>query len=199
MERPNGHPYRKCIIHVGFMKEVTKVKTEKLTIFLGALLIVLLAFLIIWKAGIFGVSRNRLEQDARESQKISSNWEVVQGVNEELCAMLFYDDDKDEYTYSVYLTKDGISYGYFFREGGSGYPYIEEGVQGIIYEDKGIALMSLNDSKVSRIVVDNNVTEETIEVNPLEPFAVVLPVNCGEITMYDSMGNIVTLYDTYKG
>lgn len=174
-------------------------KTEKLTIFLGAILIVLLAFLIIWQAGIFGVSRSRLEQDARESQEINSSWEVAQGVNEELCAMLFYDDDKDEYTYSVYLTRDGIYYGYFFWEGGSAYPYIEDGVQGIIYEDKGIALMSLNDVKVSRIVIDNDVTEETIEVNPLEPFAVVLPVNCGEITMYDSTGNIVTLYDTYKG
>lgn len=174
-------------------------KKEKLFLFSGALLIVLLAFLIIWQAGIFGVSRARLEQDARESQEISSNWKVAQSVNDELCAMLFYDEDKEDYTYSIYLTRDGISRGYFFREGGSAYPYIEEGVQGIIYEDKGIALMSLNDDRVSRIVIDNNVTEETIEVNPMEPFAVVLPVNCGEITMYDSMGNIVTLYDTYKG
>lgn len=178
--------------------EVTKVKTEKITIFLGALLIVLLAFLIIWQAGIFGVSGDRLEQDARESQKISSSWKVAQGINENLCAMLFYNDDKDEYTYSVYATRNGISYGYFFSEGGS-YPYIEEGVQGIVYEDKGIVLMSLNDAQVSRIVIDNDVTEETIEVNPLEPFAVVLPVDCGEITMYDSQGNVVTLYDSYKG
>lgn len=174
-------------------------KTEKLTILLGGLLIVLLAFLIIWQAGIFGVSRSRLEQDARETQEIDSSWEVVQDANEELCAMLFYDDDKDEYKYSVYLAGDGISCGYFFREGGSGYPYIEDSVQGIIYEDKGIALMSLNDARVSRIVIDNDVTEQTIEVNPLEPFAVVLPINCGEITMYDSQGNVVTLYDTFKG
>lgn len=174
-------------------------KTEKISIFMGILLIVLLAFLIIWQAGIFGVSRGRLEQDARESQRIDSDWEMAQGVNEELCAMLFYDDDKDEYTYSVYLTGDGISYGYFFREGGSGYSYIEEGVQGIIYEDKGIALMSLNEARVSKIVVDNNVTEETIEVDPSEPFAVVLPLNCGEITMYDSLGNIVTMYGSDKG
>ena len=181
------------------MEEVTKVKTEKISIFLGALVIVLLAFLIIWQVGIFGVSQSRLEQDARESQKISSEWEMAQGVNDDLCAMLFYDENKDEYTYSVYLTRTGMSFGYFFREGGSGYPYIEEGVQGIVYEDKGIALLSLNEDKVSRIVIDRDTSQETILVNPLEPFAVVLPVDCGEITMYDSLGNIVTLYDTYKG
>lgn len=173
-------------------------KTEKLTILLGGLLIILLAFLIIWQAGIFGVSRSRLEQDARESQQIDSSWKVAQDANEELCAMLFYDDARDEYKYSVYLARDGISYGYFFREGGSG-PYIEESVRGIIYEDKGIALLSMNDAGISRIVTDNGVKEETIEVNPLEPFAMVLPVNCGEITIYDSLGNIVTLYDTFKG
>ena len=39
--------------------------------------------------------------------------------------------------------------------------------------------------------------EKTIDVNPQEPFVVVLPVNCGEITMYDAQGNVVTLYDTY--
>ena len=186
-------------ISEGLMEEVTKVKTEKISIFLGALVIVLLAFLIIWQVGIFGVSQSRIEQDARESQKISSDWEVAQDANEDICALLFYNEDKDEYTYSVYLTRNGISFGYFFREGGSGYPYIEDGVQGIIYEDKGIALLSLNEDKVSKIVIDNNGTEETIMVDPLKPFAVVLPVNCGEITMYDSMGNIVSLYDTYKG
>lgn len=173
-------------------------KTERMFIFLGALLIILLAFLIVWQVGIFGVSQGRVEQDARESQKINSKWEVAQDANEDLCALLFYDEDKDEYTYSIYLSENGISFGYFFREGGS-YPYIEEGVQGIIYEDKGIALLSLNEDKVNKIVTDNHVKEETILVNPLEPFAIMLPVDCGEITMYDSMGNIVTLYDTYKG
>lgn len=173
-------------------------KAEKITIFLGALLIVLLAILIIWRAGIFGVSQDRLEQDARESQKIDSSWEMAQDINEDLCAMLFYNEDKDEYVYSVYLTKDSLSYGYFFREGGT-YPYIDESVHGIFYEDKGIALLSLNEDKVSRIVIDNNMTKETIEVDPMQPFAVVLPCSCGEITMYDAQGNIVTLYDIYKG
>ena len=76
-------------ISEGLMEEVTKVKTEKISIFLGALVIVLLAFLIIWQVGIFGVSQSRIEQDARESQKISSDWEVAQDANEDICALLF--------------------------------------------------------------------------------------------------------------
>lgn len=52
-------------------------KTERMFIFLGALLIILLAFLIVWQVGIFGVSQGRVEQDARESQKINSKWEVA--------------------------------------------------------------------------------------------------------------------------
>ena len=163
----------------------------------GALLIVLLAFLIVWRAGIFGVSREKLEQDARKSQEIDGSWEMAQGINDGLCVMLFYDEDKTEYVYSVYLTKDKPSYGYFFREGGT-YPYIDENVHGIVYEEKGIALLSLNADKVCRIVTRDSVAEETIEVDPTQPFALVLPCDCGEITMYDAAGNIVTLYDVYK-
>ena len=36
-------------------------KAEKIPALIGFVLIILLAFLIIWKAGIFGVSESRLE------------------------------------------------------------------------------------------------------------------------------------------
>lgn len=175
-------------------------KKEKISVIIGiigALVIVLLAFLIVWRAGIIGVSREGLEQDARKTQEIDADWKMTQGINDELCAMLFYDEDRAEYVYSVYLTKDKPSYGYFFREGGS-YPYIDENVHGIVYEEKGIALLSMNTDKVCRIVTNDSVAEETIEVDPTQPFAVVLPCDCGEITMYDAAGKIVTLYDVYK-
>lgn len=41
-------------------------KVEKIPALIGLVLIILLAFLIIWQAGIFGVSKGRLEQDARD-------------------------------------------------------------------------------------------------------------------------------------
>ena len=74
-----------------------------------------------------------------------------------------------------------------------------EGVKVVVFEDKGISLMSLNRDKVCKIVVDNDITKDVIPVDPEEPFAVVLPIDCGAITMYDAQENIVTLYDTYTG
>lgn len=173
-------------------------KAEKIPMLMGGVLIILLAFLIIWNADILGVAAGRLEQDARERQKIQNNWDVVQAVNEEMGALLFYDEEKQEYAYSIYLSREGMSYGYFYRQGGSD-EYMAEGVKGIVFEDKGIALLSLNEDKVSKVVVDNHVTREVMQVDPSEPFAIVLPADCGEIMLYDAQDNIVTLYDTYTG
>lgn len=173
-------------------------KVEKIPVLIGMMLIILLAFLIIWKADILGVSEGRLEQDARENQGIDSDWEVARDINEDICAMLFYDEDRDECAYSIYLSREGLSYGYFFRQGGND-PYMTEGVRGVAFEDKGIALMSLNEDGVSRIVVESTGGERVIQVDPGKPFTVVLPVDCGAITMYDAQDNIVTLYDKYTG
>lgn len=173
-------------------------KTEKLALFSGCILIVLLAFLIVWQADVLGVSAARLEQDARENQKIENGWEVTQGINDDMCAMLFYDQDRDSCAYSIYLSRDGMSFGYFYGQGGYD-PYMADGVKGVIFQNKGVALLSMNEDRVCRIVTHNSVTEKVIQVNPSEPFAVVLPIDCGEITMYDAQDNVVTLYDTYTG
>lgn len=173
-------------------------KAEKITLLTGCVLIVLLAVLIVWQADVLGVSAAKLEQDARENQDIENEWEVAQDINDDMCAMLFYDEEKDDCAYSIYLSRDGFSFGYFFRQGGFD-PYMADSVKGIVFEDKGIALLSLNEDGVCKIVVDNDTEEKVISVDPEEPFAVVLPVDCGAITMYDAQENIVTLYDTYTG
>jgi hypothetical protein len=173
------------------------VKAEKIFGFLGVLVIILLAFVIIWNANIIGVAAGSLEKDAREEQNIAGDWKMAQAVNDELCAMLFYDEDTRDYTYSIYMKREGTAYGYFFSQGGSD-AYIGEGVRGMIFDDKGIALLSMNEDKVCRIEVNDNVEKETIEIDPTKPFVVVVPVNSGEITMYDSLGNVVSLYDTYR-
>lgn len=172
-------------------------KVEKLCGFLGILVIVLLAFVIIWNANIIGVAAGSLEKDAREEQNIAGDWEMAQAVNDDLCAMLFYDAETRDYKYSIYMKKEGAAYGYFFSQGGSD-TYIGEGVRGMVFDDKGIALLSMNEDKVCKIEIDDGVTEKTIEIDPTKPFVVVIPINSGEITMYDSLGDVVTLYDTYR-
>ena len=177
--------------------EDTFVKIEKICGFLGVLVIVLLAFVIIWNANVIGVAAGSLEKDARAEQNIAGDWKMAQAVNDDLCAMLFYDEETRDYKYSIYMKKEGTAYGYFFSQGGSD-AYIGEGVRGMVFDDKGIALLSMNEDQVCKIEIDDNMTEQTIEINPTKPFVVVIPVNSGEITMYDSLGNVVTLYDTYR-
>ena len=172
-------------------------KAERICSLLGILVIILLAFVIIWNANIIGVAAGSLEKDAREEQNIANDWEMAQAVNEVLCAMLFYDEETREYTYSIYMKKEGTAYGYFYSQGGKD-PYIGESVRGMIYDDKGIALLSMNEDKVSRIEVDNSDTDTVIDIDPTKPFVVVVPVNSGEITMYNSLGDVVSLYDTYR-
>ncbi|MCI8287019.1 MAG: hypothetical protein HFH89_05060 [Lachnospiraceae bacterium] len=173
-------------------------KLEKISMLLGAIVMILLAFLIVWQADILGVSAGRLEQDARENQSIDNSWEVAQGMNEDLCAMLFYDQERDKCTYSIYVSREGFSFGYFFGKGGTDV-YMTENVEAVVLEDKGIALLSLNQDKVCKIKVGDESDAEFISVNPGEPFALVLPIDCGEITLYDTKENVVTLYDTYTG
>ncbi len=170
-------------------------KTEKIPILVGIVLIILLAFLIVWKADILGVSGSRLEQDARERHNVPSSWELVQAVNEDICAMLFYDEDVQQYVYSVYLTREGLSYGYFFAEGGTE-KLMSEKVKGIAFENKGIVLLSLNQDNICKVVTGNGAAEEIMPVEPTKPFALVLPADCSEIAMYDAKDNVVTLYDT---
>nr|WP_300657919.1 hypothetical protein [uncultured Acetatifactor sp.] len=171
-------------------------KADKIPALIGFLVIVLLAFLIIWKAEVIGISKGRLEQDARERQNVAEDWEMAQAVDEDICAMLFYDSERKGYVYAVYLSKEGFSYGYFFTQGGTD-AYMAEGVKGIVFEDKGIALLSLNEDKVCKVVTEDS--GEEILVDPQEPFAIVLPIDCGAITLYDAQNQVVTLYDTYTG
>lgn len=184
------------------VSEVKHVKKEKMSMIkismvTGILVIILLAVLIIMNLGIVGVSQNRLEQAARKDQDISSDWKMVQDINEDMCIMLFYNEAKSDCRYSVYETRDGISYGYFFIDGGVD-GFMIDSARSMVYEDRGIVLLSMNRDKVCRIEVES-AAAGTIQVDPSKPFAVLLPINCGEITMYDAQGEIVMLYDSFAG
>ena len=172
-------------------------KAEKISVVISAFIIILLGALIIWKLDVIGVSEGRLEQAARKGQDIDSDWQMVQDINGDMCVMLFYDEAKSDCRYSVYLAREGMSCGYFYVDGGVD-GFMINGSRSMIYDDRGIALLSMNKDRVCRIEVERG-TEGTIEVAPVKPFALLLPANCGEITMYDTQGNLVTLYDAFVG
>lgn len=173
-------------------------KADKILMTIGLAVILVLGGLILYKGDMIGVSGQNIEQNARKEQNVDAGWEVAQAVDEKLGAVLFYDEAAEQYCYSVYLKKNQPSVGYFYREGGND-PYIEEGVRCVVYEDTGMALLSLNREKVASIVVADQNGKETIQVDPNAPFTVVLPLDCQEIAMFDAAGNDVSVYVTYKG
>jgi hypothetical protein len=162
------------------------------SIIIGSIAFILIILALITSAGVFGVSADSIEQDARKSQKINSSWQISKSVNDRLGAIIFYSDTLDDYTYSIYLKRSGLSFGYFFRSGGSN-SSIMAGIHEFTYNSNGSALISMNKAKVAKIELDNGVNITKIDVDPTKPFAVVIPANCGSVLLYDVNGNVVPI------
>lgn len=138
-----------------------------------------------------GIRKSNIEADIRTSQKIQNDWSVDGTVSDSVAAFISYPQDKSDHIYSVYVNRPGLSFGYFFRGGGD-----------IVAVDKYIseftvdkynerAFISMNRQKVDRLEIDNGTEVRVIDVDSEKPFALVLPMNAGNITFYDIEGNIV--------
>lgn len=156
---------------------------------------VVLAFLYmaVLGSGIIGVSKSNLEKEARASQQIAKNDLVAKDVTEDLAALLFYDEERKDHSFSLYVNRDGFSFGYFFCEGGS-LSVIQRGIMGTAYKsesfgEKGMALLSMNEKQVARIVVDG----VSREVDSNKPFACIVPNGANEVHLFDSKGNEIAI------
>jgi hypothetical protein len=156
---------------------------------------IVVIFLILNASGIFGVPVDRLEQDARKSQKIDASWDVSKADNDEIGALLFYSKQADKFVFSIYLNRPGLSYGYFFRSGGA-VGDIMDGVAEFSYGSNGAALISMNKPQISKIEFGNEKLS-TMEVDPLKPFAVTLPKNCDSFAMYDINGEVIPVTNVF--
>lgn len=163
---------------------------------LGGFVILMLVFLVLYSKGTFGVSANNIEEDARISHHISSTWEVTKSVGENIAALLFYDESHKDYMYSIYIKRDGLSFGYFFIAGGSDTVIPEDSVRKFRCGSKGSVLMSMNTDKVSRIELDNGNKITRFDIDPKKPFSVVIPSNPGAVKLYNIENELVTVTDT---
>ena len=66
-----------------------------------------------------GTSAANLESDIRNLQKIPEDWIVEGDVSDTMAAYISYPQDRSDHTFSVYVNRPGLSFGYFFRGGGS--------------------------------------------------------------------------------
>ena len=155
------------------------------------LLVCLLAAGFLYVNNDIGKPAGRLESDIRSSQKIQDDWTVTGSVSDTMAGFISYPQNLSDHTFSVYVNRPGVSFGYFFRGGGSLSSverYIAEfTVEG--YSER--AFISMNAQKAARVEIDNGNDIEVIEIDSEKPFALVLPGNAGDITFYDVNGEVV--------
>ena len=123
----------------------------------------------------------------RRFQRIGS----LRDVSDTMAAYISYPQDRSDHTFSVYVNRPGLSFGYFFRGGGS-LSGVERGIAEFTvdgYNER--AFISMNQPKAARLEIDDGNTVQIINLNSDQPFAIVLPANAGVIHFYDGNGNPV--------
>ena len=61
---------------------------------------------------------NDIEEDVRSFQKISDDWNIEIAMNERIAAVIAYDNQESEHTFSIYENKGSTKTNYVFRYGG---------------------------------------------------------------------------------
>ena len=160
-------------------------------IFLCSVIICVIVATFLYSNGDIGISKSKIQSDIRTSQKIPTEWSIEGMTSETMAAYISYPQDKSDHTFSVYVNRPGISFGYFFRGGGD-----------LVTVDKYIseftvdgcnerAFISMNLQKINRLEIDDGNNIELLEINSETPFAIILPVNAGNITFYNIDGEVV--------
>ena len=166
-------------------------KKRFLKIVIGIVLVCILFVGFLYANNNIGMTSTNLETDIRSSQKIKDDWTLDGSVSNTIAAYISYSQDLSDHTFSVYVNRPGLSFGYFFRGGGS-LSGVERGIAEFTadgYNER--AFISMNQPKAARLEIDDGNTVQIIDLNSDQPFAIVLPANAGVIHFYDGNGNPV--------
>lgn len=161
----------------------------KIIFYIALICIVFGIFLFVgnFAANNIGVRTENIEADIRSSQSINEDWIVDGNVGNTAAAFISYPKNNSDHTFSVYVKHSGVSFGYFFRAGGS-VGEIDDGIA--CFTVSGCderAFISMNKQKAVKLISAG----EEFELDGEKPFAIVVPVNAGNVTFYDSYGNTV--------
>lgn len=155
---------------------------------LGLLLVFLLGFGFLWLNNDIGLSDDRLAWDFRQSQTIQNDWHISGDITDTMAAFIAYPEDRSDHTFAVYVNRPGLSFGYFFRGGGD-IVSVERAIAEYTVEGyRERAFLSMNAQKAARVEIDNGTEVEIIPLDSSKPFALVLPLNAGEVTFYTEQG-----------
>jgi len=134
-----------------------------------------------------------IEHVARQIDKIPEQWSAVSETSETVGAVLLFDGDTKEHIFLVYdiSTADSDTDKYTLLAGGvvpvSNSTIVEvdsETFEGWIYA-------SMNQQNVSIMHIESENGFSTVQINPESPFVIILPQKTGEVSFFDSSGNIV--------
>ena len=158
---------------------------------LGLLLVFLLGFGFLWLNNDIGLSDDRLAWDFRQSQTIQNDWHISGDITDTMAAFIAYPEDRSDHTFAVYVNRPGLSFGYFFRGGGD-IVSVERAIAEYTVEGyRERAFISMNAQKAVRVEIDNGNEVEILPLDSSKPFALVLPLNAGDVTFYTEQGQVV--------
>lgn len=160
---------------------------------------VLLVFAVFFLAGgEIGMPKASLEKDLLADGHIPDDWTIQQASSDRTTVFLYYPPEKNGYGFSVYVNRPGLSFGYFFAgshmaanvSGSAGdlsaeireYPVLHTGDR---------VFLSMNQSKIVSVLVDNGVSPREIPLDPDQPFVLLFAQGSGEITFRDQSGTTV--------
>lgn len=129
---------------------------------------------------------NDIEEDVRSFQKISDDWNIEIAMNERIAAVIAYDNQESEHTFSIYENKGSTKTNYVFRYGGKS-TSIERGIRVFRFEGT-TALISMNILHIAAIECHDG---ERYEVDPNTPFVLVIP--SGGFDVYDENGKLIDI------
>lgn len=170
-------------------------KKRFLKIVIGIVFVCILFVGFLYANNDIGMTSTNLETDIRSSQKIKDDWTLDGSVSNTMAAYISYSQDMSDHTFSVYVNRPGLSFGYFFRAGGK-LSEIQEGIAEFTAEGANErALISMNQQQVQQLQIDDGHAKQAIDIDSDQPFAIVLPINAGSITFYDVNGNAVEYWN----
>lgn len=129
---------------------------------------------------------NDIEEDVRSFQKISDDWNIEIAMNERIAAVIAYDNQESEHTFSIYENKGSTKTNYVFRYGGKS-TSIERGIRVFKFEGT-TALISMNILHIAAVECHDG---ERYEIDPNNPFVLVIP--SGGFDVYDENGKLIDI------
>lgn len=145
-----------------------------ITLSVFAVIIVSLSFCLM--KHLMGVSKEKTEAEARAFHN---------------SAMLFFPADRSSHFYSIYCKHKGLSKGFFFRIGGTISEISSECVQFVFEDNNSQIYASMNKQKICKAEIDDGDHVNTISLNEDDPFILVFPSNAGNVTLYNTYGEVV--------